>query len=396
MSFVPKKGSNFMQKVLSKISDDMNSKNINRTKLVKRIDIDGATLSRFLKGKHQLVFNKYGVILKEVYPDDINARRSFCRKYSSVLKRQGNKKIAVYYLLAHGELDTVSELLNETTIKHDWEKACRLIYLRYKGTLSGDGLLKVYKETLECIKSKSIEFKILKGIVLLHIRYDQKNYKSMIRLSEELHEKVEELEDNYAKAFLKFKIQEATIYGLLTCNEIQKLRSICHGIINDVNSDMLFPIFKATAYGVLGESYIFTDYHKSLGYLNSAASIIVNGPGNQMIKRKNMILNTIDFLKIHWKVDLHNIHPKDEVEKAYLEIQKGNAQKAIVILENVLKVKGKLGAFGLTYLGIAKGNDPQILSDALDLFERSSDIFYSYLAKKNLGIMSQKCYNLVG
>ncbi|HDR8155601.1 AimR family lysis-lysogeny pheromone receptor [Bacillus cereus] len=385
-----------MQKVLSKISDDMNSKNINRTKLVKRIDIDGATLSRFLKGKHQLVFNKYGVMLKEVYPDDIKARRSFCREYSSVLKRQGNKKIAVYYLLAHGELDTVSELLNETTIKHDWEKACRLIYLRYKGDLSGDGLLKVYKEKLEGIKSKSVEFDILKSIVLLHIRYDQKNYKSMIRLSEELHEKVEELEDNYAKSFLKFKIQEATIYGLLTCNEIPRLRSICHEIINDDNSDMLFPIFKATAYGVLGESYIFTDYHKSLGYLNAAASIIVNGPGNQMMKRKNMILNTIDFLKIHWKVDLSSIQPKDEVEKAYLEIQKGNAQKAIVILENELKVKGKLGAFGLTYLGIAKGNDPQILSDALDLFERSSDIFYSYLAKKNLGIMSQKCYNLVG
>lgn len=385
-----------MQKVLSKISDDMDSRNINRTQLVKRIDIDGATLSRFLKGKHQLVFNKYGVMLKEVYPNDINARRSFCREYSSVLKRQGNKKIAVYYLLAHGELDTVADLLNETTIKHDWENACRLMYLRYKGDLSGDELLKVYKEKIEIIKSKNAEFEILKGIVLLHIRYDQKNYKSMIRLSEELRTKVEELEDNYAKAFLKFKIQEATIYGLLTCNEILSLRSICHEIINDDNSDMLFPIFKATAYGVLGESYIFTDYNKSLGYLNAAASIIVNGPDNQMMKRKNMILNTIDFLKIHWKVDLHNIQPKDEVERAYLEIQKGNAQKAIVILENELKAKGKLGAFGLTYLGIAKGNDPQILSDALDLFERSSDIFYSYLAKKNLGIMSQKCYNLVG
>ncbi|MCC2414008.1 AimR family lysis-lysogeny pheromone receptor [Bacillus sp. FSL W8-0519] len=385
-----------MQKVLSKISDDMDSKNINRTQLVKRIDIDGATLSRFLKGKHQLVFNKYGIILKEVYPDDVNARRSFCRKYSSVLKRQGNKKIAVYYLLAHGELDTVAELLNETTIKHDWEKVCRLIYLRYKGDLSGDGLLKVYKEKVEGIKSKNVEFEILKGIVLLHIRYDQKNYKSMIRLSEELHEKVEELEDNYAKEFLKFKIQEATIYGLLTCNEIPRLRSVCHEIINDESSDMLFPIFKATAYGVLGESYIFTDYHKSLGYLNAAASIITNGPGDQMMKRKNMILNTIDFLKIHWKIDLDNINPKDEVEKAYLEIQKGNCEKAISILEDVIKDKGKLSAFGLTYLGIAKGNDPQILSDALDLFERSSDIFYSYLAKKNLGIMSQKCYNLVG
>ncbi|KAB7640546.1 AimR family lysis-lysogeny pheromone receptor [Bacillus paranthracis] len=385
-----------MQKVLRKISDDMDSKNINRTKLVKRIDIDGATLSRFLKGKHQLVFNKYGVILKEVYPDDINARRSFCRQYSSVLKRQGNKKIAVYYLLAHGELDTVAVLLNETTIKHDWEKVCRLIFLRYKGELSGESLLKVYKEKVECIKSKSVEFEILKGIVLLHIRYDQKNYKSMIQLSEELHEKVEGLEDNYAKEFLKFKIQEATIYGLLTCNEISRLRSLCHEIINDENSDMLFPIFKATAYGVLGESYIFTDYDKSLGYLNAAASIITNGPGNQMLQRKNMILNTIDFLKIYWKVDLNNIKPKDEVEKAYLEIQKGNCEKAISILEDIIKTKGKLSAFGLTYLGIAKGNDPQILSDALDLFERSSDIFYSYLAKKNLGIMSQKCYNLVG
>ncbi|MGE6313449.1 AimR family lysis-lysogeny pheromone receptor [Bacillus cereus] len=385
-----------MQKVLSKISNDMDSKNINRTQLVKKIDIDGATLSRFLKGKHQLVFNKYGVILKEVYPNDINARRNFCRKYSSVLKRKGNKKIAVYYLLAHGELDAVAELLNEETIKHDWETVCRLIYLRYKGDLSGDSLLKVYKERVEGIKSKNVEFEILKGIVLLHIRYDQKNYKSMIRLSEELHEKVEELEDNYTKAFLNFKIQEATIYGLLTCNEIPRLRSICHEIINDDNSDMLFPIFKATAYGVLGESYIFTDYRKSLGYLNAAASIITNGPGDQMMKRKNMILNTIDFLKIHWKVDLNNINPKDEVEKAYLEIQKGNVKKAISILEDVLRANGKLSAFGLTYLGIAKGNDPQILSDALDLFERSSDIFYSYLAKKNLGIMSQKCYNLVG
>ncbi|QWH10317.1 hypothetical protein EXW38_02420 [Bacillus mycoides] len=385
-----------MQRVLNKISDDMDSKNINRSKLVKKMDIDPATLSRFLKGKHQLVFNKYGVILKEVYPDDINARRNFCRKYSSVLKRQGNKKIAVYYLLAHGELDAVAELLNEEIIKHDWETVCRLIYLRYKGDLSGDSLLKVYKERVEGIKSKNVEFEILKGIVLLHIRYDQKNYKSMIRLSEELHEKVEELEDNYTKAFLNFKIQEATIYGLLTCNEIPRLRSICHEIINDDNSDMIFPIFKATAYGVLGESYIFTDYRKSLGYLNAAASIITNGPGDQMMKRKNMILNTIDFLKIHWKVDLNNINPKDEVEKAYLEIQKGNVKKAISILEDVLRANGKLSAFGLTYLGIAKGNDPQILSDALDLFERSSDIFYSYLAKKNLGIMSQKCYNLVG
>ncbi|MGM2623039.1 AimR family lysis-lysogeny pheromone receptor, partial [Bacillus cereus group sp. Bce039] len=69
-----------MQRVLSKISDDMDSKNINRSKLVKKMDIDPATLSRFLKGKHQLLFNKYGEILKEVYPNSVEVRREFCRK----------------------------------------------------------------------------------------------------------------------------------------------------------------------------------------------------------------------------------------------------------------------------------------------------------------------------
>lgn len=396
--FLSKGRTKVVQKVLAKISNDMDNQNINRTKLVEKLKIDGATLSRFLKGKYQLTFNKYGEILKEVYPEELRVRREMCKIYSSTLKRPGNKRIAMYYLLAHGELDLLKELIDkEKSGKYrEWAVICDLLYLRYSGKLSGDKLQDKLNEETSRFKVKTDEMKVLCGIVMLHVRYDQENYKEMVRLSEELIQQTTEIENAYIKDFLEFKIQEAIIYGLLTCAEIEKARKVCFEIINDEYSERYFPIFRATAYGVLGQSYIFTNYTKSLHYLRLALKVIDNGPKEQMQKRKNMILNTIDFLNIHWKVDLHLINPIVKSEKAYLEIQKGNNEKAIAILMEILRENGHLDAYETFYLGVAKGGDKKILSEALHLFEQSQNIFYSYLPKKYLGIMSQKCYNLVG
>lgn len=387
-----------MQKVLRKISDDMDSNNINRNKMVKKMDIDPATLSRFLKGKHQLLFNKYGEMLKEVYPYKVKVRREFCRKYSHVLKRPANKKVAMYYLLSHGELDILSELIvkEKNTKSSEWAIVCELLYLRYSGKISGDDLLDKFNEETRKFKNKTLEMEVLCGIVMLHVRYDQENYKEMNKLSEELIGKAKSIEDKYIRNFLEFKIQEVIVYGLLTCAEIDKMRKCCYEIINDINSEKYFPVFRVTAYGVLGQSYMFTDYNKALFYLEEAIKIIDNGPGIQIQARKNMFLNTIDFLKIYWKVDLHSIKPITKSESAYLEIQKGNLEKGIAILMDILADNGKLDAYETFYLGVAKGNDVKILSESLDLFEQSQNIFYSYLPKKHLGIMSQKCYNLVG
>ncbi|MEC3159345.1 AimR family lysis-lysogeny pheromone receptor [Bacillus thuringiensis] len=387
-----------MRKVLNKLSDDMNSKNINRNKLVKKLGIDPATLSRFLKGKHQLLFNKCGEMLKEVYPYEINARREFCRKYSKVLKRPANKKVAMYYLLSHGELDILSELIikEKNTKNCEWAIVCELLYLRYSGKLSGDKLLDKFDEATSEFTNKTLEMEALCGIVMLHVKYDQENYKEMNKLSDELIEKVKGIEDKYLRDFLEFKIQEVIVYGLLTCAEIDKMRKYCYKILNDINSEKFFPVFRVTAYGVLGQSYIFTDFKKALFYLEEAIKLIDKGPGLQLTARKNLFLNTIDFLKIYWKVDLNSINPIVKSEEAFLEIQKGNNERALEILMEILKEKGYLDAYETFYLALAKGNDKKILSDALYLFEQSQNIFYSFLPKKYLGIMSHKCYNLVG
>lgn len=44
----------------------------------------------------------------------------------------------------------------------------------------------------------------------------------------------------------------------------------------------------------------------------------------------------------------------------------------------ILEEKGYLDAYETFYLAIAKGNDPVLLSESLELFERSSNIFYAF------------------
>ncbi|HHL0973564.1 TPA: AimR family lysis-lysogeny pheromone receptor [Bacillus cereus] len=387
-----------MENLLLKISNDLDNKNLNRTKIANKLKIDGATLSRFLNGQHQLMFHKYGELLKEIYPNEITTRRELCKEYSLSLIRPMNKKVAMYYLLSHGEFKLLKNLTNQrvTSKKCEWSVICELLYLRYSGKISGDKLLKKLNSVTKKLKTKTTEMEVLCGIVMLHVRYDQENYKEMNKLSVELIGKIGDIQDDYTKGFLKFKIQEVIVYGLLMVAEIDKVRKYCFEIINDINSDKYFPIFKITAYGVLGQSYMFTDYKKALFYLREAVKIIDNGPGDQMDVRKDMFLNTIDFLKIYWKIDLHLIKPIVKSERAFLEIQKGNFEEAIKILMEILEEKGYLDAYETFYLAIAKGNDPVLLSESLELFERSSNIFYAFLPKQYLGIKIRKCYNIMG
>ena len=71
---------------------------------------------------------------------------------------------------------------------------------------------------------------------------------------------------------------------------------------------------------------------KGIILLTRGCKIIDNGPGDQMDVRKDMFLNTIDFLKIYWKIDLHLIKPIVKSERAFLEIQKGILKKPLKYL----------------------------------------------------------------
>lgn len=380
-----------MQEVLNKISNQINFHRMSTRKIGKRINTTHVTISNFLNGKSQMKSNTYGELLKEVFPDDVNTRRMCCEKYFSQTDKPMNKRLAMDYLAVHGEQELLKQLIDVEKISHDkdtreWAFVYELIYLRNKGELSGNTLQKRLHQAKKEIKISTTEMRVLFEILSLFATADRRNFKLMNDTAVILLEEIAAISDPYIKLSFEYKIKECMIQGLLMSGEVEKARTTCHEIINREELRRRFPMIVATAYGTLGESYTFESFEMATHYISKAIELLEKKLNARMSLRYDMMINTIEFLKIKWRVDLNNVHPIHLAEKAYLEIQLGNNEKAIQMLESLEEVNGELSAFQLYYMALAK-NDKSLLVESLNKFEQLGIIFYSQLPKKKLGII---------
>ncbi|MET3203146.1 UNVERIFIED_ORG: tetratricopeptide (TPR) repeat protein [Bacillus proteolyticus] len=380
-----------MQEVLNKISNQINFHRMSTRKIGKRINTTHVTISNFLNGKSQMKSNTYGELLKEVFPNDVNTRRMCCERYFSQTDKPMNKRLAMDYLAVHGEQELLKQLIDVEKISHDkdtreWAYVYELVYLRNKGELSGESLQKRLHHAKKEMKLSTTEMQILFEILSLFATADRRNFKLMNDTAVILLEEIDSISDPYIKLSFEYKIKECMIQGLLMSGEVEKARVTCHEIINKEELRRRFPMIVATAYGTLGESYTFESFEMSTHYINKAIEILEKKLNARMSLRNDMMVNTIEFLKIMWKVSLNNVHPIHIAEKAYLEIQLGDNGKAIRMLERLKDENGELSAFQLYYLALAK-NDKKLFAESLNKFEQLGNIFYSQLPKKNLGII---------
>lgn len=380
-----------MQEVLNKISNQINFHRMSTRKIGKRINTTHVTISNFLNGKSQMKSNTYGELLKEVFPNDVNTRRMCCERYFSQTDKPMNKRLAMDYLAVHGEQELLKQLIDVEKISHDkdtreWAYVYELVYLRNKGELSGKSLQKRLHQAKKEIKLSTTEMQILFEILSLFATADRRNFKLMNDTAVILLEEIDSISDPYIKLSFEYKIKECMIQGLLMSGEVEKARVTCHEIINREELRRRFPMIVATAYGTLGESYTFESFEMATHYINKAIEMLEKKLNARMSLRNDMMVNTIEFLKIMWKVGLNNVHPIHIAEKAYLEIQLGDNEKAIRMLERLEEETGELSAFQLYYLALAK-NDKKLFAESLNKFEQLGNIFYSQLPKKNLGII---------
>ncbi|HDR4368833.1 TPA: hypothetical protein QCP64_005342 [Bacillus cereus] len=382
---------NIVQEVLNKISNQINFHRMSTRKIGKQINTTHVTISNFLNGKSQMRSNTYGELLKEVFPDDVNTRRVCCERYFSQTDKPMNKRLAMDYLAVHGEQELLKQLIDVEKISHDrdtreWAYVYELVYLRNKGELSGKSLQKRLHQAKKEIKLSTTEMRVLFEILSLFATADRRNFKLMNDTAVILFEEIDLISDPYIKLSFEYKIKECMIQGLLMSGEVEKARTTCHEIINREELRRRFPMIVATAYGTLGESYTFESYETATYYISKAIELLEKKLNARMSLRNDMMINTIEFLKIKWKVDLNNVHPIHLAEKAYLEIQLGNNEKAIQMLKSLEEANGELSAFQLYYMALAK-NDKSLFVESLNKFERLGNIFYSQLPKKKLGII---------
>ncbi len=164
------------------------------------------------------------------------------------------------------------------------------------------------------------------------------------------------------------------------------MRDLCDKLLVLCENEPHLLINKARALWLKAESFIFDDYEQSLTLFNGALEILKDNINPEILKKKQQIIKTIQFLKIYHKRDLDTLGIMEDGEQAFYEIRMGNLERAIEILMSIENKNGELSSFELVYLGMAK-NDREIIKQGLRKFEEKNSLFYARFAKKELGLI---------
>ncbi|PED27271.1 transcriptional regulator [Bacillus thuringiensis] len=381
-----------MQKLLMKMKDDLFAAGITNKELAVRLGINEKKVSYYLNGNTQFSFQCFSDTLILLYKHNPELRRACLFEYCEKIKGNKNLKIGMEFVHARGEFNLLETLIKKAELSKDdvtkeWAEVYRILYRRSKEHLVGKLLLTEVEKKRKTIKST--EMSLVLDIIYCYGLYDMSDYRFLYRYACDVKEKIEKeipQKEKFLKQSFTIKINESIHAACLSLCKIKETREYTPYLMKYLGEPGKYPIPQASALNVLGESYIFEDYNKAKAYLEQALYVLGDAFNDTMKNKKRCIMNTLNFLKIYHGKDLDDLHLTDPAEIAYLEIKRGNNEKAIEILNGIEIQNGKLSAFQLCYMGIAKG-DKKLIEKSLKKFEENGNLFYAQLPKLYLGIL---------
>lgn len=381
-----------MQKLLIKIKDDLFAAGITNKELADRLGINEKKISYYLNGNTQFSFQCFSNTLIHLYKNNPELRRACLFEYCKKIKGNKNLKIGMEFVHARGEFELLETLIKKAEASKDdvtkeWAEVYRILYRRSKEDLVGKSLLTEVEKKRKTIKS--IEMNLLLDIIYCYGVYDISDFRFLYSYACDVKEKIENeipQKEKFLKQSFTIKINESIHATYLSLCKLKKAREYTPYLMGYLGEPGKYPIPQASALNVLGESYIFEDYEKAKVYLEQALYALGDTFNDMMKNKKRCIMNTLNFLKVYHGKDLDDLYLTDPAEIAFLEIKKGNKEKAIEILNGLEKQNGKLSAFQLCYMGIAK-EDRKLIEKSLKKFEEIGNIFYAQLPKIYLGIL---------
>ncbi|MEC0166605.1 AimR family lysis-lysogeny pheromone receptor, partial [Bacillus cereus] len=253
---------------------------------------------------------------------------------------------------------------------------------------------KVFFEKVEKMRKnqKYIDNELVIMLILntIYSFFDLGNYKMVNEYIQQLLPDIIKIKCRSLRDSFLLRIKEMEIFVNLHENKLRESRQQCFDIINDETN--CYVSTKAVAYCKIGESYVFSDYQKAKEYMEKSLKAIGDPPNKKLELRREKVLNTLLFLRIYHKRDLHTINfdDLDEAERAFLYVRLGENEKAIRILQTLKINNGYLSSFQLYYMGLAVGGKEgkRYLELSLESFSKSGDFFYMFLPKEAL-----ECYN---
>ncbi|PEI49970.1 AimR family lysis-lysogeny pheromone receptor [Bacillus toyonensis] len=391
------------------MNEKLKSNGYTNRKLAKRFDVTHTTVNGYFNTKGKFDFMHFVDALRLYQPNDVEFRRKWIKKMIHHLSHK-NLKLALEVLDMFGEYDLQDVVMQQITIpknnadekekKKGNSKTVRInlnlvpLYRTLRARSENTITPKMFFEKVDKMRKKQKytdnELVILSVLNTIYSFFDLGNYKMVNEYIQQLLPDILEIKCHTLRDSFLLRIKEMNVFVELHENNLDKARNLCFEIINDETNCYIST--KAVAYCKVGESFIFSDYQRAKEYMEKSLDIIGNPVNRKLEIRREKVLNTLLFLRIHHEKDLHTINPEDldEAEKAFLYVKLGENEKAIKILQTLQNENGYLSSFQLYYMGLAVGGEEgkRYLEMSAESFSKSGDFFYISLPKTAL-----KCYN---
>ncbi|MGG0355370.1 AimR family lysis-lysogeny pheromone receptor [Bacillus tropicus] len=393
---------------LNDMQENLKSNGYTNRKLATRFKVTHTTVNTYFNKQGKFDFMHLVDALRLYKPKDVDFRRKCIKEYIPTMSHK-NLKLALEVLDMFGEYELQDAVIQQITsfkigkdekIKKGHSKTVRVnlnlipLYKTLRERSENEISPKIYFEQVEKMRKSQKytdnELVIISVLNTIYSYFDLGNYKMVNEHIQQLLPDILQIKCHTLRDSLLLRIKEMQIFVTLHENNLEESRELCFEIINDLANCYIST--KAVAYCKIGESYVFSDYQKAKEYMEQSLSIIGNPVNKKLKVRREKVLNTLLFLRIHHKKELHtiNLEDLDEAEKAFLYVRLGENEKAIKVLQSLKTKNGYLSSFQLYYMGLAVGGDEgkKYLEMSIESFSKSGDFFYINLPKTAL-----KCYN---
>ncbi|PEF60203.1 hypothetical protein CON32_00005 [Bacillus cereus] len=356
-------------------------------------------VSQIFSGTSRITFMDFVKMVRYIYQEEERERRlifEFCTGTTKPL----NLCVAMEFASVEREYDLLNFLVQKgLNHRNAMVKECATfydyVYKRSKGKLKGN---KLWSKIMDEKKKPSfIEMKSLQSLIIMYSFIDIREYNSLLKFAPIEHEPEEEKEEekegkekkreignDYIRRSYKIRIKELKVIAHLMNNEVNAAREIA---LKAISSDNIndFPTFTASIYHYLGQSFIHEDIIKAIEWVQKAKNLLESFKTDKFEKNIQEFNNTLDFIKIKAKIDLHKIVPRSIAERAHLSIQLNHQEEAIKILNQRIAESDDVAArpYYYYYLGMATKNKTY-LEKSIILFEQHGNKFYAELPKKYL------------
>lgn len=350
-------------------------KDVTNAELAEATGVCDATISKFFNYKNELTFTTLIQTIRFLAADKEDEIINDITDEMIETEHRLNCRLLMEYASTKRNFDLLEKLiksqLKAPKENKDWAEVYQISMYYQKREKTNDELLFLLQE----YKPKTPEMKIFSQLLLARVYYMMKEYKMMFKTAKIVEKSVEKIKNVFIRESFTARLCEIFAQGYLYVrSDVKKARYYANTVIN---FKLLCPKFTSHMYHLLGTSFLFESYEKSVDYFTTYYNFLSSQGRSELTKE--VLHQDIYFAKVLWGQETSEIDTDDPLEKMHYYARKGDTEAVVSMMCDDYSEN----PYALCYQGIAE-NNPELLLRSAAKFIETGNKFFAELPRKEL------------